>query len=246
MPIKFFGLNNNIINFTFSSPQTKNIYLDEEKRKFIAEYKNKNKFEFNLNMIFENNTKGVDIDLTDDEVANNMPKEDIRDKDQLKLIAKKIIEDFDKEHKNSEFEYHDFMKIGGWVYKNIKFNYSYSGKTEFTALDIYKKRAGVCHHLTRLSNALLYSLGYKVAYIGGYALYENETTFNIKRAHAWSIIKIGNKWYSFDSTWNILKGKVPITHVFSSIDSHDIFFEYSSTGHNISFEQKLQGKLMKN
>ena len=43
--LKFFGLNNNIIDFKFSSPQTNNIYLDEEKRQFIAEYKNKNKFD---------------------------------------------------------------------------------------------------------------------------------------------------------------------------------------------------------
>ena len=58
------------------------------------------------------------------------------EEDQLKLIAKKIIEDFDKEHKNSEFEYHDFMKIGSWVYKNIKYNLAYSGKQQISALNI--------------------------------------------------------------------------------------------------------------
>ena len=243
--LKFFGLNNNIIDFKFSSPQTNNIYLDEEKRQFIAEYKNKNKFDFNLNMKLENNSRGLDIDLTDEEVLAHMPKEDIRDQDQLKIIAKKIIEDFDKEHKNSEFEYHDFMKIGSWVYKNIKYNLAYSGKQKISALNIYKNRAGVCHHLTRLSNALLYSIGYKVAYISGYAMYDNETTFSNKKAHAWSIIKIGNKWYSFDSTWNLLKGKVPISHVFSNFDSESTF-SYSTSGNNISVDHKLQGKLLKN
>ena len=241
----FFGLNNNIIDFKFSSPQTKNIYLDEEKRQFIAEYKNKNKFDFNLNMKLENNSRGLDIDLTDEEVLAGMPEEDIRDKDQLKLIAKKIIEDFDKEHKNSEFEYHDFMKIGSWVYKNIKYNLAYSGKQEISALNIYKNRAGVCHYLTRLSNALLYSLGYKVAYIVGYAMHDNETSFSYKGCHAWSIIKIGNKWYSFDSAWNLLKGKVPISHVFSSFYLVSAF-TYSASEYNISFDYKVQGKLIKN
>ena len=241
--LKFFGLNNNIINFKVSSPQTKNIYLDEENRQFIAEYKNKNKFEFNLNITFENNSKGLDIDLTDDQILNLMPEEDVRDKDQLKLIAKKIIQDFDKEHKNSEIEYYDFMKIGIWVYKNIKYNYSYIRKREFTALDIYNRREGVCHHFTRLSNALLYSLGYKVAYIVGYAM-GDKNTFNNDDCHAWSIIKLGNRWYSFDSTWNLLKGKVHINHIFSNVGLKP-YFNYTSTDYNITFDyQKIQGKLI--
>ena len=227
-----------------TSPQTKNIYLDEENRQFIAEYKNKNKFEFNLNLIIENNSKGLDVDLTDDQVVAQMPKEDVRDKEQLKVIAKKIIQDFDKEHKNSEFEYYDFMKIGKWVKDNIKYNYSYTGKHELTAMDIYKKRAGVCHHFTRLSNALLFSLGYKVAYILGYVV-QGGISFSYDDCHAWSVIKIGNKWYPFDSTWGLLKGKVHISHVFSNIGLRGCF-HYTSSGYNISFDTKVQGKLMKN
>jgi hypothetical protein len=241
---KFFGGNNNIISLDYSSPQTKNIYLDEENRQFIAEYKNKNKFEFNLNLIIENNSKGLDVDLTDDQVVAQMPKEDVRDKEQLKVIAKKIIQDFDKEHKNSEFEYYDFMKIGKWVKDNIKYNYSYTGKHELTAMDIYKKRAGVCHHFTRLSNALLFSLGYKVAYILGYVV-QGGISFSYDDCHAWSVIKIGNKWYPFDSTWGLLKGKVHISHVFSNIGLRGCF-HYTSSGYNISFDTKIQGKLMKN
>ena len=242
--LDFFGFNNNIINFKMTSPQTKNIYLDEENRQFIAEYKNKNKFEFNLNLIIENNSKGLDVDLTDDQVVAQMPKEDVRDKEQLKVIAKKIIQDFDKEHKNSEFEYYDFMKIGKWVKDNIKYNYSYTGKHELTAMDIYKKRAGVCHHFTRLSNALLFSLGYKVAYILGYVV-QGGISFSYDDCHAWSVIKIGNKWYPFDSTWGLLKGKVHISHVFSNIGLRGCF-HYTSSGYNISFDTKVQGKLMKN
>ena len=198
-----------------------------------------------MNLILENNSRGLDIDLTDEEVLNLMPEQDIKDQDQLKVIAKKIIEDFDKNHKNSEFEFHDFMKIGSWVYQNIKYNYSYSGKQQISALNIYKNKAGVCHHLTRLSNALLYSIGYKVAYMVGYAMYDEENNFSDNSCHAWSIIKIGNKWYPFDSTWNLLKGKVPISHVYSNLDT-DSAFTYTSTGGYITYEYKCQGKLIKN
>ena len=51
-------------------------------------------------MILENSCKpGWNIDLTDDQVKDHMPKEDVRDKAKLKSIATKIIEDFDKKHK---------------------------------------------------------------------------------------------------------------------------------------------------
>ena len=56
----------------------------------------------------------------------------------------------------------DFQKIGFWVKKNIKYDLNLSGHYQYFALDIYKMRRGVCHHFTVLSNALLYSLGYKV------------------------------------------------------------------------------------
>ena len=100
-----------------------------------------------------------------------------------------------------------------WVNKNIKYDLRYLEKTDFTAMDIYNIRKGVCHHFTKLSNALLYSLGYEVIYIYGY-ICENNKEFNENSAHAWSLIKIDNKWYPFDSTWNIFSGKLPVSHIF--------------------------------
>ena len=180
--------------------------------------------------------------MTDEQVKNIMPKEDIRDKAKLKSIAKKILEDFDKEHKNSEFEYYDFMKIGEWVHKNIKYNLSYVDKTRLTALDIYYKKKGVCHHYARLSNALLYSLGYPVAYIGGYVFKNNK--FDLDDGHAWSVIKLGNKWYPFDSCWGLFKGKVPITHIFSCLGEG--YFARYSYGYSarISFDEEIFGQSM--
>ena len=82
-----------------------------------------------------------------------------------------------------------------------------------TAMDIYKQRVGVCHHFTRLANALLYSLGYKVIYINGFAC-ESRDEFDQNCAHAWSLIKVNGKWYPFDATWGILSGKLPVCHIF--------------------------------
>ena len=74
-------------------------------------------------------------------------------------------------------------------------------------------KVGICHHFTKLSNALLYSLGYKVIYISGYVI-KNNRKFDENSGHAWSLIKINNKWYPFDSTWGIISGKLPVGHIF--------------------------------
>ena len=151
-----------------------------------------------------------------------MPKEDIKCKEQLKKISQKIINDFDKEHKNSDFEFLDYMKIGFWVH-NIKYDMNYSGK-KMSAMEIYNLKKGVCHHFTLLSNALLYSLGYKVLYVTCLCCQKNQK-MNRFDLHAHSLIKIGNKWYPFDSTWSILTGKLFVGHVFLKYGS-SLFCEY--------------------
>ena len=69
--------------------------------------------------------------------------------------------------------------------------------------------------MTVLSNALLYSLGYKVIYVHGMTG-GTKTYFSNINAHAWSLIKLDNKWIPFDSTCGIILGKIPINHIFSN------------------------------
>ena len=244
LPIEFIGGNNEIIRITPHSPQSTNLIIDEENRQYIIEYKNTNhrKAEFIIEGELRNKCKGEWlVDLTDEEVDKKINPEDALCKPQLKAIAEKIIADFDRENKDNDFEYLDFMKIGLWVYKNIKYDYNYLGKTQFTAMDIYNKRVGVCHHFTKLSNALLYALGYKVIYASGYCC-KNNKSFKTSTGHAWSLVKLGNKWYPFDSTWGILTGKLPVGHIFGT------FFNKGCklVGYDqVSFdEQEMEGKFI--
>ena len=240
----YIGGNNNIIDLKISSPQTNKISLNEEGRTYTVEYEKNNKFEVTENLKFENSSKpGWNIDLTDEELEKEMPKEDIRDKAKLKSIAQKIIKEFDEKHKKSEFVYSDFMKIAEWAYNNIKYDLSYAGKTKLTALDIYNKKVGVCHHLTRLSNALLYSLGYKVAYVTG--IPAEDLKFDMKNdLHAWSIVKVGNIWYPFDSTWGIYKGKVPLTHIFLETSNSSFFSYHTTSTKDLIMEEQIFGSLI--
>ena len=216
VPIEFMGGNNEIIKINPSSLHTSNITLDEENKQYIIKYTNtkSKEVDFNVEGKFKNKCKGEwVVDINDNQVEENIPEDVVLCKSQLYSIAKKIIENFDKTHKDSDFKFLDYMKIGMWVNENVKYDLRYIEKTDYTAIDIYKKRRGVCHHFTKLSNALLYSLGYKVIFVYGYYC-QNNKEFNQNSAHSWSLIKIGNKWYPFDSTWGIFSGKLPVGHIF--------------------------------
>ena len=218
VPIEFIGGNNEIISISSKSQQSTNIVLDEEQRQYSIEFFNTQYKEatFNIEGILKNKCKGEwQVDLTDEKIEQLIPEEDRLCKEQLKYFAKKIIKDFDQKNKNSDFEFHDYMKIGFWVKANIKYDYNYVGQTEYSAVDIYNMKKGVCHHFTRLANALLYSLGYKVLYAAGYTCKGNNS-FKTSTGHAWSLIKLSdNKWYPFDATWGIFSGKLPVGHIFS-------------------------------
>ena len=91
---------------------------------------------------------------------------------------------------------------------------------------IYNSIAGVCHHMTRLANPLLYSLGYKVIYVHGFMCKLNPD-FDISNGHAWSLIKVDGKCYPFDATWGIFSGKLSVCHVFRGFFDKDIGFDDS-------------------
>ena len=238
IPIEYVGGNNEIINIKASSPQTNSVFLDEERRQYIVSYRNirDTKGQFIIEGKLQNKCKGEWlVDVTDEEIDKNIPPEDKLCKPQLQQIAKKIIEDFDRHNKNKDFKFLDYMKIALWVKNNIKYDLNYIGKTEYSALDTYNMKVGVCHHFTKLSNALLYSLGYKVIYVTGFTS-KNNKEFNNNTTHSWSLIEINKKWYPFDSTWGIFSGKLPITHIFRNYASYSkrkISFEYIKFGEEI-------------
>ena len=150
----------------------------------------------------------------------------------FKEIALRIVKEFDKEHKDDMIKIEDVAKIGKWIKKNVKYDINYSGKNDITATDTYNNLEGVCDHFTKLYNALMYSLGYKVVYVIGYAMDKNDS-FGREDAHAWSLIQIHGKWLPFDATWGIFSGKFPVSHVFKQFDCKGIItkgYDYINVG----------------
>ena len=223
IPFGYKGGNNKIIKLNYASKQTKSIKEDNDLKKIEVQFLNtkSNIGEFEIQGELLNRCKGEWICyLTDEEIESLIPEDYKANKQKFKEISTKIIEEYNKKHKNDLVQISDVAKVGKWVKNNVKYNINYSGRTEITATDTYNNLEGVCEHFTKLYNALIYSLGYKVIYVSGYAIKKKD--FFVKDdGHAWSLIKIGEKWLPFDATWGIFSGKLPISHVFKSFSGRE-------------------------
>ena len=224
IPLCYMGGNNQIIKFNYYSEQTERINIDQNQKVFNIKYLNTNSpiGEFTITGELINRCKGDwIINLTNEEIDSLIPDEFKKYKDNFKIISNSIIKSYDKEHKHDLITVPTVTKIGKWIKKNIKYDITYVGLNDIGALETYNNRRGVCHHMTKLLNALMYSLGYQVLYVLGYAM-DKKSKFGIEDAHAWSLIKIEDKWLPFDPTWGIFSGKLPITHIFKQTDCKGI------------------------
>ena len=227
IPFCYENGNNQLNKFNLSSKQTQLITKDKSIRSFVIHYLNIQGTNGELTIKGElfNRCKGEWIcDLTDEEIESLIPKDFKINKNMFKQIALGIIKQYDEEHKEDLIKVPEVVKIGKWIKKNIKYDINYSGRNDITATDTYNNLEGVCDHFTKLYNALMYSLGYKVIYVLGFAIDKNDS-FGKEDAHAWSLIKIGNKWLPFDATWGIFSGKFPVTHVFKQYNSKGIIIK---------------------
>ena len=195
--------------------------MDEIKNNFEFQYINTNspKGEFIYKGELINRCKGEwTIKLTDEEIDNLIPLDYKTNKERFKSIALGIIKKYDEEHKNDMLIVPDVAKIGKWVKKNIKYDITYTGLNNITATETLNVGKGVCHHMTKLFNALMNSLNYEVIYILGFII-EPNLSFSRKNTHAWSLIKINGKWLPFDITNGIFSSKLPIIHIFKQIEN---------------------------
>ena len=216
--------NNTIIKYGCRSDQYPDIKLDENKNIIKVQYiDTKSQLgEFIIKGELINRCKGEWlIKLTDEEIDNLVPPDYKTNKEQFKSIALDIIKKYNEGHRNDIVIVPDVTKIGKWVYKNVTYDSTYTGRNDITATDTLFDKKGVCHHKTKLFNALMYSLGYQVLYILGYSIGKTKS-FSINDSHAWSLIKINGQWLPFDATNGIFSGKFPVTYVFKQIEDKSV------------------------
>ena len=224
VPFFFIGGNNYVNNLNYYSKQTKEINMDKQKKVYNVKFINinTNVAEFHIDEELKNICKdGWNIDLSKEEIDSLIPLDYKTNKHQFNKIANDIIKEYDEKHKNDSInvKVKDCVKIGKWVKKNIKYdkkNKHNKDNNEVTATETLNKKEGICDHITKLFNALMYSLGYQVIYVNGYAM-DKKNTFDGEDIHSWSLINIEGKWLPFDATWGIFSGKLPVTHVYQKI-----------------------------
>ena len=224
IPLCYIDGNNQIIKINYTSIQTKRIKIDKTKKVFEVKYFHiKSKIgEFNIKGALKNTCKGEwKIELSDEEIDSLIPPDFKTNIEEFRRISTEIINNYDEEHKDDLIIVPNVTKIGKWIKKNIIYDINYKGLKDLSATQVYKLRRGVCHHFTKLFNALMYSLGYQVIYVSGYVV-NKKTTFSIEDIHAWSLIKFAGKWLPFDATLGIFSGKLPVTYIFKQIGSKEI------------------------
>ena len=240
----FNGGNIEIKNLKYYSEQTNQIQYNKEKRKYEVKFINTNSNfgEFVIEGEIINRCKGEwKCDLTEEEIEKEIPEDYMYNKEDFKEIALNIINDYDEKYGKNLIKVTDFVKIGEWVKENIKYDIRYEGKNEISATEVYNKRVGVCHHFTKLYNALMYSLGYQCIYVSGFAIKKNDSFYD-DDGHAWSLIKVNDKWLPFDATWGIFSGKLPVSHVFQHYFSPST---HTSGIDSIQFgEKKINGTFL--
>ena len=232
IPLGYIDGNNEIIKNEYDCNPKGQINLsknNKNERIYDVYFKNINSYtaEFKLEKELKNKCKTTwVINLTNEEIDSLIPNDFKTNKALFNKKANEIIQEYDKEHKDDKVNIPEIAKIGKWIKKNIEYDFNYAGKNEITATQILYEKRGVCDHITKLFNALIYSLGYQVIYANGFAM-NKKNTFGLKDGHAWSIINIdknGTRWLPFDATWGIFTGKLPVTHVFKKIGNNGAIF----------------------
>ena len=108
----FIGGNNEIIEINAYSPQTKDIFLDEEKLQYIITYTDIEKeAEIYIKGKFKNKSKGEwPLKVDDKLIEENTPEIDKMCKPELQKIAEEIIAEFDSTNINNDFEFLELKK----------------------------------------------------------------------------------------------------------------------------------------
>ena len=187
-----------------------NKYIFEEDNTYKIKMENvaSNKVFFQIIATFKNSV------LSNWEISNEDENEITPINNELKNAFKPVVNHI---LENDKSNYPNFYKIGKFIHEYITYDKSYSGK-DMNPIEIYNERRGVCEHFTILYNILLGVIDIPAIYICGLANNGEGGKTQIRdienERHAWTLAKINGRWIPLDATWGILKGIMPVSHVF--------------------------------
>ena len=194
----------------------------------------KNKITFQITTTFYNNVLSKWIISEEDEKKFSKINDKIKYK--FNIIANNII-------KNDKSDNPSFYKLGKFVHNYLQYDKLLSGK-EMDVIDIYNGKRGVCEHFTILFNTLLNSIGIPTFYVSGLINNGEGGKTQIKdikyEKHSWTLAKINGIWIPLDATWGILKGIIPVSHIFQHYFKNNIYVEPSNKIRLSEIEQRIK------
>lgn len=131
---------------------------------------------------------------------NISSKEDILAKEKyLESTKQKIIESLNGYSKYDQIKY-----IHNWLIDNLKYDTTYKKEDIHNVYGALAKREVVCEGYARTLKYLLDGLEIENVLVSGTATNSNNST----ESHAWNYVKLNDKWYAIDVTWDdpIIKG----------------------------------------
>lgn len=131
---------------------------------------------------------------------NISSREDILAKEKyLESVKQKIIESLKEYSKYDQIKY-----IHNWLIDNLKYDTTYKKEDIHNVYGALAKREVVCEGYARTLKYLLDGLEIENVLVSGTATNSNNST----ESHAWNYVKLNDKWYAIDVTWDdpIIKG----------------------------------------
>ena len=107
-------------------------------------------------------------------------------------IKKWVLNNIDPEN-DSDFD--KIFKVYKYITNHVEYDYSYQ---KYTAYDAFFEKTSVCQGFSSLLYKMLKESGINDTLI----IYGTANNGNQVEGHAWNIVKLGNKYYYLDATWD--------------------------------------------
>lgn len=109
--------------------------------------------------------------------------------------------------------------ICDWVHHNIEYRFG-SGQPDLSALDVFRRRYGVCRDFAHLTIALSRAVNIPARYVTGHlpdiAYVDPGTAMDF---HAYAEVFLGGRWFAVDARYNVPRmGRVKISHGLDAVD----------------------------
>ena len=95
-------------------------------------------------------------------------------------------------------DYEKIKLVHDWLVDNLEYDTSYSGQNIHNVYGAFSEKKVVCEAYARTFKYILDGVGIENVLISG----EATNSSGSRESHAWNYVKIDNKWYAVDVTWD--------------------------------------------